>query len=212
MERILRSCKGFRVKAGCMEMLDGARVTVCAERPFFRRGMYSVAIDDLTGRGDISMEGPLPQVAGRLSRMERAGAIVGILSRVASAVSDPAPLFEPQRRWREEELTRHLTDKEIAILACLMSGVCEPARIREVFGLGRLGLLLGRIELGASSLVFTSWDSGMKEYALTDSGRKMMEKAREEPPMRAALEWVKGINNTSDIASHDAQGRPRPGD
>ncbi len=193
MEKILLAYHGLRVKAGCMEMQGGTKVTVVAERLPFRRGRYSVAIDDFKGNGDTELEGQLPRVAGRLSRMEHARALVGILSRVACAVSDPAPLFGPKRSWREEGLTRHFTDKEIAILASLTSGIRDPAVIRSTFGLGRARMFFGRLELGASSLVHTPWEDGLGWPALTESGKKLMEKAREEPPMREALGWAAAL-------------------
>ncbi len=195
MSGILMARQGLRLKAGCMEIVDGAKVSMWAERPPFRRGRYSVAIEDFKApcARDAGLAGNLPALAMRLSRMENAGAMVGILSRLASAIRDPAPLFGPERSWRDEELTRHLTDKEIAILSSISSGIDHPYRIREVFGLGRTGMFLGRLELGAGSLISASYDEGTERLILTESGKKLVEKAKEEAPMRAGLEWAAAL-------------------
>ncbi len=180
---------GFVAKAEGSVRNGSFNFVASAHRYPFRKGRYRLMVEDKAG-GPKAFAGTLPELGSLLIREPQGKEAVRLVESLAKAICDPAPLFAIKRSYREEEHTKYLTTKELAVLTAIDRGITESADIAGIFGVSKTRVMLGKLELDSSGFICTEWDGGHRRLRLSETGRKFLEKASGERTIRECRGWL----------------------
>ncbi len=179
---------GFVAKAEGSVRNGSFNFVASAHRYPFRKGRYRLMVEDKAG--PKAFAGTLPELGSLLIREPQGKEAMRLVESLAKAICDPAPLFAIKRSFKEEEHTRFLTTKELAVLTAIDRGITESADIARIFGISKARVMLGKLELNSSGFICTEWDGDSRRLRLSETGKKFLEKASGEKTVAECRRWL----------------------
>lgn len=170
MGNITRSRKRLTKKAVGSEDIDGTKITVFGKKPFWSKARYFALVSPQE-EGALWTIGSFTHVFSRMKSSETAKEGIGLLRKVAEAVSDP-----------DSSLKNELNDTELLCIAMLENGPLSLADIAEFIRLEKepTSMVLGGLEtLGIVRRCRRRGDPP-KGYTLTKKGKKKAELLADE--------------------------------